>query len=187
LEDLVSLNKNTMKAFKLMAIGIMLIISGAVKAQVSVTVNIGSPPLWGPVGYAEARYYYLPDVEAYYDIHTSMFIYYGGGAWIHRTYLPGRYRGYDLYSGYKVVMVDYYGNTPYTNFPQYKMKYKKGYRGEPQKSIGMKPGKGNSPSKMAPKSNPTKNVSHDNNKGKSQGNNKNSNHQGNGGGKGKKK
>ena len=98
-----------MKQLKTIAIGVIILLSFATKAQVSVNVNIGSPPLWGPVGYAESRYYYLPDVEAYYDVESSMFIYYGGGVWIHNAYLPGRYRNYDLYNGYKVVITDYRG------------------------------------------------------------------------------
>ncbi len=111
-------------------------------AQVSVNVNIGTPPLWGPVGYSDVRYYYLPDVEAYYDVHTSMFIYFGNGVWLRRSYLPSRYSGYDLYGGYKVVMPHYHGSNPYYNHSSYKVKYKKGYKGSPQKTIGAKPNKG---------------------------------------------
>ncbi|MDO9001321.1 MAG: hypothetical protein Q7W45_16265 [Bacteroidota bacterium] len=133
-----------MNYLKLVIIGILFFILGATKAQVSVNINVGSPPAWGPVGYTETRYYYLPDVEAYYDVQSSMFIYFGNGVWLHRTYLPTRYRHYDLYSGYKVVMVDYHGNQPYHHHKEYKIKYKKGYRGAAQKTIGSKPGKGNS-------------------------------------------
>jgi len=133
-----------MKALKLMIIATAFLFSGAANAQVSVNINIGSPPQWGPVGYTEVRYYYLPDIEAYYDIHTSMFIYYGGGVWIHNAYLPIQYRDYDLYYGYKVVMVDYRGDAPYTTFSTYKVKYKKGYRGKSQKTIGNNPGNNNS-------------------------------------------
>lgn len=121
-----------------------MLVSNYSKAQVSVNINIGSPPLWGPVGYTDVRYYYLPDVEAYYDIETSMFIYYGGGTWLHRANLPSHYSHYDLYSGYKVVMHDYHGNTPHHHFHDHKKKYAKGYRGKPQKTIGNKPEKGNS-------------------------------------------
>lgn len=34
-------------------------------AQVSVSlgVNIGSQPAWGPVGYDYANYYYMPDID----------------------------------------------------------------------------------------------------------------------------
>ncbi len=53
-----------MKTIKLVILGIALFIAGSVKAQVAVTVNLGLAPMWGPVGYSSARYYYLPDVEA---------------------------------------------------------------------------------------------------------------------------
>ena len=90
--------KYKMNYFKMALIGITLLASNIIKAQVSVNINIGSPPEWGPIGYTEVRYYYLPDVEAYYDIQTSMFIYYGNGGWLHEVYLPARYRSYDCMS-----------------------------------------------------------------------------------------
>jgi hypothetical protein len=57
-----------MRTLKLIAIGIILFASSTIHAQISVNLNIGTAPNWGPVGYAEAEYYYLPDVEAYYDV-----------------------------------------------------------------------------------------------------------------------
>lgn len=145
-----------MKTLKLIVIGMILFIASVVQAQVSVNINIGSQPRWGPAGYTEVRYYYLPDVEAYYDVHSSLFIYYHQGAWVQRTYLPSRYKSYDLYSGYKVVMTDHHDNAPYTHFKEYKKKYAKGYRGEPQKNIGEKPGNGNSGTKSNSKGNSNK-------------------------------
>lgn len=136
-----------MKTLKLITIGALLFFSNAVYAQVSVSINISPAPLWGPVGYTEVRYYYLPGVQAYYDIQSSMFIYYSGGVWVHRTSLPARYRDYDLYSGYKVVMTDYHGNTPYTHFNHHKKQYSTSYQGASQKTIGHHPGNGNSKSK----------------------------------------
>ena len=174
-----------------MFIGTLLVLSGAATAQVSVSVNIGSPPMWGPVGYTEVRYYYLPAVEAYYDIESSMFIYYSSGTWVHRTYLPSRYRNYDLYSGYKVVMTDYRGDTPYTNYAEYKTKYAKGYSGGVQKTIGERPAKGTSKAKAysgAKSGSKSKSVAPATNKSVSPGSDKNMK-SGNGksGGNGKKK
>ena len=173
-----------------MMLGIIFFISGSMKAQVSVNINIGSPPQWGPVGYTEVRYYYLPDVEAYYDIQSSVFIYYGNGVWLHEAHLPGRYRNYDLYGGYKVVMTDYRGDTPYTNFKEYKVKYKKGYRGPSQKTIGEKPGKGNSkkvsPDQTAKQDQKSSPKNEKKNEQSSPGENKGTK-QSHGGGKGKKK
>jgi hypothetical protein len=132
-----------MKVLKLIVIAIVLFLANPVQAQISIRLNLGSPPQWGPVGYTHARYYYLPDVESYYDVQTSMFIYLNGGVWVHRSYLPTRYRDYDLYSGYKVVMNDYRGDRPYSNYNVYKTKYAKGYHGQEQRTIGQRPGRGN--------------------------------------------
>ncbi|MES2574727.1 MAG: hypothetical protein V4572_07280 [Bacteroidota bacterium] len=128
-----------MKALKLITVGIFLFVSGLMHSQVSVNVNIGTPPPWGPVGYSNVEFYYLPDVEAYYDIRASQFIYFQSGIWTRGRYLPGPHRHYDLYNGYKVVLTDYHGHKPYTHFHDHKVKYHKGYKGSPQKSIGKKP------------------------------------------------
>ena len=120
-----------------------LFIAGAGQAQISFSVNFPAPPMWGPVGYTDVNYYYLPDVEAFYDIRSSMFIYYEHGVWIHRANLPAQYRDYDLYGGYKVVMKDYHGNTPNTHFYEYRARYGKGYHDHDQRTIGERPGREN--------------------------------------------
>ncbi|MDP1622198.1 MAG: hypothetical protein Q8M08_07650 [Bacteroidales bacterium] len=171
--------------------------AGSMQAQFSLSFHVTPPPPWGPAGYAQVNYYYLPDVEAYYDVQESTFIYFSGNVWVRRPALPYRYRNYDLYRGYKVVMHDYRGKTPYTHFKEHKKKYSKGYRGIPQRSIGERPGKGNHDSKKY-YGNPNdkqgnghdkgKSSGHDNDKGGSHGNDKsNKKGHGQGGGKGKKK
>ncbi|MCC9070545.1 hypothetical protein LNQ49_02885 [Flavobacterium sp. F-65] len=132
-----------MKSLKYFFIGMVFITASALHAQVSVNVNIGSPPSWGPAGYTDVRYYYLPNLEMYYDINTSNYIYINNGRWIRTRNLPRAYRNYDLYNEYKVVLTDYRGNSPYDNYKIHKGKYGKDYRGKPQKTIGQKPGKGN--------------------------------------------
>lgn len=115
-----------------------MVFAGFVQSQVSVNVNIGTPPAWGPVGYNNVRYYYIPDLEIYYDVQRSNYIYFTDNRWVRLNYLPSRYRNYDLYSGYKVVLQDYRGNFPYYHFKQHKIKYAKGYKGNPQKTIGVR-------------------------------------------------
>ena len=156
-----------MKTLKIFLIGILFLSFSYTQAQVSVNVNIGTPPAWGPVGYPDVRYYYLPDLETYYDVSTSNYVYLNNGNWVRRRSLPSAYRNYDLYSEYKVVLNDYRGDRPYDNFKSHKVKYGKGYKGKPQKTIGQKPGKGN------------------NKAGKDNGNHDNGNGHGNGKGKGK--
>jgi hypothetical protein len=126
-----------MKTLKLIAVAIILLVStNSIQAQVSVNVNLGSPPAWGPAGYSAVDYYYLPDVQSYYDIKAKQFIYLGNGQWVRSRNLPTQYRNYDLYNGYKVVLNDYHGSKPYSNFKNHKVKYFKGYKGSPQKTIG---------------------------------------------------
>ncbi|MGE8343576.1 MAG: hypothetical protein ACN6OI_21310 [Flavobacterium sp.] len=128
-----------MKTIKLAIAGLFLMVANATQAQVSVNVNIGAPPAWGPAGYTEMEYYYLPDVEAYYDVRAAQFIYFGGGKWVRATYLPRQYRNYDLYGGYKVVLTDYHGRTPYTYFDRHRVKYYRGYHGAPQRPYKPRP------------------------------------------------
>ena len=125
-----------MKTLKMLFAGLFLITLSA-QAQVNVNVNIGAPA-WGPVGYTEVRYYYLPDIEVYYDIPTAMFIYFDSGGWVRTTYLPRRYRHYDLYGAYKVCLHDY-GPNPYIYYKKHKVKYHRGYRGPSQRTIGVRP------------------------------------------------
>ena len=166
-----------MKNLKLLLFAFVLMASANSIGQVSVNVNIGTPPMWAPVGYASEPFYYLPDVEAYYDVRQSQFIYYTGGNWIHARYLPGAYRNYDLYNGYKVVLTDYRGDRPYMYFKDHKQKYYKGYKGSPQKTIGVRGGK---PRSVGNGGGGNKNVSHGNPGG---GNGGGGNHGNQGGGK----
>jgi hypothetical protein len=99
------------------------------RAQVNVSVNIGAQPLWGPTGYDVVEYYYLPDLQMYYYVPSHQFVYLNGSNWVFARSLPARYRGYDLYSGYKVVINE---PKPYLHFNAHKVKYAsyKGARGK---------------------------------------------------------
>jgi len=85
-------------------IGVASLSSISTKAQVSLNLNIGTQPKWAPVGHQQAAYYYLPDIETYYHVANKQYIYQSNGRWITTKSLPSRYRNYDLYKGYKVVM-----------------------------------------------------------------------------------
>ncbi|GAB3425001.1 hypothetical protein [Niabella aquatica] len=79
-------------------------LSHSANAQVSIRINIGNQPAWGPVGYDYARYYYLPEANVYYDINAERFMYLERGRWITARQLPSMYRGINLYNTYKVVI-----------------------------------------------------------------------------------
>lgn len=94
-------------------------------ASMGVGMNIDVQPIWGPVGYDYVEYYYLPDIDVYYYVPRRQFIYLSNGRWVFSRTLPSRYRNYDLYSSYKVVVNE---PTPYRNYKTYREKYQ-GYRG----------------------------------------------------------
>lgn len=94
------------------------------KAQVSLNINIGAQPVWGPTGYDHVDYYYFPDIDAYYYVPSGQYIYSNGGRWVWVNSLPPQYRNFDLYSAYKVVINEprpYLRNNIYvTKYSRYK-------------------------------------------------------------------
>lgn len=101
------------------------------QAQVSVQVNLGIQPQWGPSGYDYAAYYYLPDIDVYYNVPRRQFVYFNGGRWVFAASLPGIYRDYDLYRGYKVVLND---DAPYRRCDYYRGQYGR-YRGHYDRQV----------------------------------------------------
>lgn len=100
-------------------------INHGTQAQVGVSVNIGMQPVWGPVGYDYVNYYYMPDIDVYYDVPAHVYVYQDGGVWVRRSYLPPAYASFDLYHGYKVVVND---PNPWLRNDVYRTKYV-GYKG----------------------------------------------------------
>ncbi|HTK83154.1 MAG TPA: hypothetical protein VL633_12775 [Bacteroidota bacterium] len=112
--------------YLLLAIVTVLCVS-ALPAQVNfrLNFNVDKQPVWGPTGYDHVEYYYLPDIETYYNVPQHMFIYRERGRWVSRSRLPYRYRNFDFYNSYKVVVND---PRPYRNHRMYRDRYAT-YRG----------------------------------------------------------
>jgi hypothetical protein len=100
-------------------------LSAPVQAQVSVQVNVGVQPQWGPSGYEYANYYYLPDIDVYYNVPRRQFVYLHAGRWVFGASLPDYCRSYDLYRGHKVVIN---AEAPYNRCDYYRGQYGR-YRG----------------------------------------------------------
>lgn len=106
-------------------------IIGQSKAQINISINIGNQPEWGPTGYNHVDYYYLPDINAYYDVSTGQYIWLQGNKWRFANRLPNRFRHYDIYHSYKVVVNRPY---PYYNYQLDQSKYVQ-YRGRKSQPI----------------------------------------------------
>jgi hypothetical protein len=107
----------------LIAIVLMLgAVSAPAKAQVSISLNfnVDRQPIWGPTGYDHVDYYYLPDIDVYYNVPQHRYFYYERNRWVGGSSLPRRYRGVNMYNSYKVVVNE---PTPYRNAQMYRDKY----------------------------------------------------------------
>jgi len=96
------------------------------KAQfrVNLNVNIGGRPGWGIPGNYAGNYYYLPEIDCYYDIHQRQFIYFDGGRWLFASELPYQFRDYDLFRGFKVAINE---SKPYLHHQVYQERYSRYY------------------------------------------------------------
>jgi hypothetical protein len=105
-----------------------------VDAQVraGVNFNVGLQPIWGPTGYDRAENYYLPDIDVFYNIPNRQYIYQDRDRWVSASSLPSRYRNYDLYNGYKVVINE---DRPYRNAENYRNQYARYKNNHSQEAI----------------------------------------------------
>jgi len=106
----------------LFVIIVALFLSSAIDAQIhaNLNFNLGSQPIWGPTGNDYVENYYLPDIEVYYNVPTHRYYYNENGRWIYSSYLPSRYRNYDLYNSHKVVINE---RNPWKNHDNYRNQY----------------------------------------------------------------
>ncbi len=122
-----------MKLSRFLLAAVALIAFNTMNAQVKTTVTL---PDWGVAGFDNAKYYYIPDIEAYYDLKSGQYVYLNDGKWMRSKTLPVIYKDYDLYDGYKVVIED--EAEPFNNFEAMRVKYAKGFKGEKQKTYKVK-------------------------------------------------
>lgn len=82
-------------------------------AQVQVQVNVGTP-VWGPAVGPGVQYYYIPEIDGYYDLYTQAYVYFDPyyNTWVSTPALPNYYAGYDPRYFHPVV-VQYVGRQPW--------------------------------------------------------------------------
>lgn len=107
--------------------------TGAQQLAVNVHINLDRQPAWGPSGYSYASFYYLPEIDIYFDVESSLFYYLNGRRWVSSYYLPERYHRYDFYGLYKVVLNDY--QRPWRYNESHRKMYAKYYHNRTQTPI----------------------------------------------------
>lgn len=98
------------------------LLSSHTQAQVRINGNQNNTqrPAWGLPGSYAGDFYYLPELDTYYDIPQQQFVYQERGRWIQSSNLPVAYRGYDLNRGPKVAIND---RNPWERGEYYRNKY----------------------------------------------------------------
>lgn len=100
--------------------GILIVLTDPIISQVQLEINVNSQPAWGPVGYDAVEYYFIPEIETYYSVSQQKFIFYEKGNWVTSSYLPYRFKDYNLYKAYKVVINK---DKPYRYNKEHRVKY----------------------------------------------------------------
>ena len=89
----------------------------AAHAQVGVNAQFGRPA-WGPATPAGAQYYYVPEIDGYYDLQARNYLVQRNGRW-----LPvANVQGYNPASFHPVV-VDYRGRQPWSQYRDHHARY----------------------------------------------------------------
>jgi hypothetical protein len=73
--------------------------------------------------FTKIRYYYYPNLEAYFDTRRALYIYKQNGVWITSEEIAPNYRGYCLKNVYYVMLKGYLGDEPYTLLEQHKKEF----------------------------------------------------------------
>ena len=69
------------------------------------------------------RYYYFPNLEAYFDNLELVYYFKIKGEWQSDEELPANYGGYSLYNKVKVTITDYDGDEPYKLIQTHKKQF----------------------------------------------------------------
>jgi hypothetical protein len=69
------------------------------------------------------RYYYLPNMFAYFDVTTNKYIYKTNNSWKTAAELPQYYGGYSTFKNLRVPVRNYNGNDPQEKLNEHKLEF----------------------------------------------------------------
>lgn len=81
------------------------------------------------------RYYYYPNLQAYFDTDTGTYLYIKNSEWVEANEIPKGLRGYSLMNGQRVAITDYAGDEPYNVFSKHKEMYPANYNAKRQAPV----------------------------------------------------
>ncbi len=103
----------------LFALGTALAFSAplAASAQVGVNIQLGHPT-WGPAVPQGSQYYYVPEIDGYYDLQARNYIVQRNGQWARMASVPG----YNT-ANFHPVVVNYRGRQPWDQYKDHHTRY----------------------------------------------------------------
>jgi hypothetical protein len=72
------------------------------------------------------QYYYIPDIQAYYDVYRHEFVYIEDGNWVFSAFLPSYYANFNINNAY-VVVLNSYVHEPWRHHEEYASHYPRYY------------------------------------------------------------
>lgn len=72
---------------------------------------------------SRVKYQYYPNLEAYFNVETSEFIYKEKGEWKTAKEIPSGFRGYSIFNNYRVNITDYFDDKPYEKLAYHKKQF----------------------------------------------------------------
>jgi hypothetical protein len=106
----------------------MIIISSqSVISQVSIDTIFVSGKKNTTINVEQPRYYYYPNLQAYFDLQRGVYIFNENGSWITSETIDVGFKGYSVRNIFHVSLIEYQGEEPYTMLSQHKLKYPADY------------------------------------------------------------
>ena len=94
-----------MKTLKTLAVILILFIFNTAHSQQYEFENKSAFPTYEKEVLDTIRYFYYPNLQAYFDTKEKVYIYKQDGDWIRKETIPADYRGYSMYNNCKEILV----------------------------------------------------------------------------------
>lgn len=85
--------------------------------------------------FVDVRYYYYPNLQAYFDTKVAMYLYQENGEWVESEKLEPSTMGYSIKNGHYVMIEGYTGEEPYEMIAEHKAKYPADYSSRPKRDV----------------------------------------------------
>lgn len=107
-------------------LGMIIISSQTITSQVSIdTVYVGAKNK-SLATLENPRYFYYPNLQAYFDVKNELFIFKEDGSWVTSETMDTNFRGYSVRNGFRVP-IKYSGEQPFALIDKHKLNYPANY------------------------------------------------------------